>query len=109
MYEGKSDGIFDATSGISLSPSESPGLWALILDLTANPYDFLRDIELTSLAIKVDVKGVKDLVLQSDSSSIDSGKAFLPFGPRPVVGSKFYMGSNEVFQKSLTDLSVNIL
>jgi hypothetical protein len=76
----------------------------------SNPfiYKYLRRLKLESAEIAVDVRGVKNLVIQNDQSVLDPGKPFQPFGNRPVVGSNFYIGSWEVFQKSLNALSINI-
>jgi hypothetical protein len=69
-------------------------------------YSVFRDCQVTSVNITVDVKGVKNLVLQNDQAVLDAGKPFLPFGNRPYVGSNFYIGSWEVFQKKLTSLNL---
>ena len=75
---------------------------------TDNPfiYKYLKDLVPTTIKITVDVDEVVDVVLQNDQAVIDPSKPFLPFGNRPYVGSKFYIGSWEVFQKNLSDLRV---
>lgn len=69
-------------------------------------YKLLKGIKPQSVDITVHVEGVKDLVLQNDHAVLDPSKPFFPFGNRPYVGSKFYIGSWEVFQKQLTSLEV---
>lgn len=71
-------------------------------------YKSLKDLKLKSADIEVDVREVKNLVLQNDQSVLDPGKPFQPFGNRPFVGSNFYIGSWEVFQKSLNALTLNM-
>ena len=75
---------------------------------TDNPfvYKLLKEVKPQSVNITVHVEGVKDLVLQNDNAVLDPSKPFFPFGNRPYEGSKFYIGSWEVFQKQLTSLEV---
>jgi len=77
-------------------------------DVERNPftYNFFRERTVQSVTISVDVNGVKNLVLQNDQSVLDAGKPFLPFSNRPFVGSNFYIGSWEVFQKRLSSLEI---
>lgn len=70
--------------------------------------DYLNKIKITSLDIRVDVKGVKNLILENDHGLLNPAKPFHPFGPVPRKGSKFYIGSNEVFQKSVQNVELNI-
>ena len=73
-----------------------------------NPYAILKGIPLTGILINVSVKGVKDLLLQNDEGTLDSSKPFKLFGSQPKVGSSFILGSKEIFQKNLTQLSLVI-
>ncbi len=79
-------------------------------DSKNNPfvYKYLKDLKVESIDLVVDVREVKNLVIQNDQSVLDPGKPFQPFGNRPVVTSNFYIGSWEVFQKSLNKLDINI-
>jgi hypothetical protein len=52
--------------------------------------------------------GLKKLVLQNDDGMIAPGKPFDPFTAYPLPGKSFYVGSSEVFNKPLTELSVHI-
>lgn len=73
-----------------------------------NPFIYkrLKGLKPQKVDIKVYVTGVKDLILQNDHAVLDPSKPFVPFGNRPYVGSKFYIGSWEVFQKKLTSLKL---
>jgi hypothetical protein len=71
------------------------------------PYTLLCDKQISSVQIQVSVSGVKDLMLSNDNGSIDASKPFKPFGEFPEVGSGFYIGSKEIFQKQLTEISLN--
>ncbi len=71
-------------------------------------YKYLKDLKLESVDVVVDVREVKNLIVQNDQSVLDPGKPFQPFGNRPIVTSNFYVGSWEVFQKSISKLNVNL-
>lgn len=74
--------------------------------LQSYAYPVLQGIELSSVKIKVDVEGVENLILQNDQTTLPVGKNIHPFGFRPVIGSNFYIGSREVFSKSLGSLGL---
>ncbi|MBK6282386.1 MAG: hypothetical protein IPF54_06675 [Draconibacterium sp.] len=71
-------------------------------------YKYLKDLKLENVKVEVDVREVKNLIIQNDQSVLDPGKPFQPFGNRPIVTSNFYVGSWEVFQKSLNKLDINL-
>ncbi|WP_345210321.1 hypothetical protein [Mucilaginibacter gynuensis] len=52
--------------------------------------------------------GLKNLIIQTDAGVLPAGKPFDPFSAIPAQGSSFYVGSDEVFNKPLGYLSVNI-
>ncbi len=72
-------------------------------------YGYLYNLIITSGTIEVAVTGVKNLVLQNDLSQLNGDKPFQPFGPVPTIGSDFYIGSAEIFQKKLTSFNINLL
>lgn len=69
-------------------------------------YAKLVEQPLEKIEIDVKVFGVKDLVLQNETGTLDPAKPFEPFAANPVVGSEFYIGSKEVFSKRLTHLTI---
>jgi len=71
-------------------------------------YKKLSDLIVNKLIIDVKVEEAKDLVLQNDFAVLDPCKPFQPFGPTPVIGSSFYIGSNEIFQKNPGSLELNV-
>ena len=71
-------------------------------------YKFIKELKVGSIDLVADVREVKNLIIQNDQSVLDPGKPFQPFGNRPIIGSNFYIGSWEVFQKSLNQLTVDI-
>lgn len=71
------------------------------------PYLLLCDKQVSSVHIQVAVSDIKDLMLSNDGGSIDASKPFKPFGDFPGSGAAFYIGSKEIFQKQLTELTLN--
>ena len=56
----------------------------------------------------VEVQGLTTLALENDNGSLNPKKAFQPFGPQPVVGSRFLIGCPEAPSKTLDDLAVHL-
>ncbi|MBS1902212.1 MAG: baseplate J/gp47 family protein [Bacteroidetes bacterium] len=52
--------------------------------------------------------GLRTLVLQNEAMVFAPGKPFDPYTAYPSLGKSFYIGTNEVFSKSLGELSINI-
>lgn len=92
----------------SPSPTESDQYWQFDMDLRANPYHYLEGMALKNVTVKVDVAGYGSLLLQNDQGKLNPNQTVLPFTNRPLVGSKCYIGSQEVFQKSLESLKLNL-
>jgi hypothetical protein len=72
------------------------------------PYTLLESLILEEISIKTEVKGVKDLVLHSQMGELSADAPFYAFGSVPTVGSYLIIGKNEVFQKSLDSLGIEI-
>jgi len=70
-------------------------------------YALLKDAEVIRVELTVQVDGVRNLILQNGQGLLDPSKPFLPFGSRPFVGSNFYVGSWEVFQKDIYGLKLD--
>lgn len=68
----------------------------------------LSAFHVESVAIEVEAKGVKKLVLQNDQSVQPAGNPVQPFGSSPLIQSNFYIGSEEIFSKTLTSITVNL-
>lgn len=75
----------------------------------SSPFTDLKQLKITDVTSKVVVNGVKDLLLQNELGQLDPAKPFQPFGGIPRIGSVLHVGSNEIFQKKLTEkLQLNI-
>ena len=74
----------------------------------AAAYTELRDLNVASIKLVVEVSGGRNFSVQSDFGVIDTAKPFLPFGPTPERGSALIVGSSELFSKALNELSLTI-
>ncbi len=72
------------------------------------PYSLMQQLTLEQIMIQTHSREVKDIHLYSDIGTLDPTNPFMPFGAVPNVGSYFIIGSHEIFQKSLNDLSIDI-
>jgi hypothetical protein len=63
---------------------------------------------ISKVDIKVLVEGIRDLVLESDTGTLNPKKPFYPFTTNPVKGSRFSVFSNEIFSKNWKNIDVNI-
>ncbi len=63
-------------------------------------------IDNIKLSVEIDgestgIPGIQNFIAQNDQSILDVKKPMPIFGPQPHLGSKFYIGSKEIFQKKL--------
>lgn len=72
------------------------------------PYTLLRGLVIEQVSIYTQVSGVKDLILNGDMGELSASSPFFPFGSTPHVGSYLIIGKNEIFQKSLDSLRLDI-
>lgn len=72
-------------------------------------YDIFRNLIIQNIELKVNVSGVKNLIIQNDEGLLEINKPFLPFGSQPGPNANFYIGSKEIFQKKLESLRVHAL
>jgi hypothetical protein len=86
-------------------------------DTGTYPYQQLKDIVISSIEVKVEVgrsvagynqDGIKNLIISSDSGSVDAAKPFEPFGTIPVTGSRLVIGNKEAFTKKNLNVRLNI-
>ncbi len=67
-----------------------------------------RELHLESIKLSIEVHGLQDITVENDNASLDPAKPFLSFGPLPTVGSSFYVGSTEIFEKNWNSVLLNI-
>ena len=89
-------------------PARLPVIQCLLKADAALGYGALANLTLINAQIAVSATGIRGLLLESDEATLSPKKAFLPFGPLPVVGSQFHVGCAEALGKPLTSLTLNI-
>ena len=89
-------------------PARLPVIQCLLKPDSALGYGALASITLASAQVTVAVTGLRGLLLESDEATLSPKKAFLPFGPQPVVGSRFHVGCAEALGKPLSSMTLNI-
>ncbi|NJO16390.1 MAG: hypothetical protein HC877_11780 [Thioploca sp.] len=107
---------------ITLSPKKAPitaplsdtvpeSVWPILkilyrgTDETSNYYNALTSTFLTQINIDISVTGMSDFDIWNDLQKLDSSKPFDPFGPRPVVGSRFYISHPDIHEKYLSAIT----
>lgn len=70
--------------------------------------EILSTFNIGSIDISVEADGVHNLILQNDQALQDPGNPVLPFGSQSLLESNFYIGSSEVFNKSIKSLSLKL-
>ncbi len=71
-------------------------------------YQHLINLGLQKAHIRVDVQGMQQSILQNDQNTIDTKKPFEPFGFQPEIGSSFYIANEEIAQKRIKDLHLEM-
>ena len=82
--------------------------WPMFKVLPGPAQTLAKPCSLATVSISVSVEGFTRLVLASDSSVLPSTGIVQPFGPVPVVGQNFYVGSNECFAKPLSEFGLSM-
>lgn len=83
-----------------------------VLQLLLRPgqrFDLAAGLRLRQASLGVTVAGIHGLQLENELGPVDGAKAFLPFGPQPAPGTRFYVGCPEALGKRLTDLSLHLV
>ncbi len=70
-------------------------------------YKFFSTLYPIALNIETSVLDVTNLELYNDFGKLDTTTPFNPFGTRPEIGSKFYIGHPLLFSNALTNLKIN--
>ncbi len=70
--------------------------------------DALRAAVVRNVRLTATVSGITSLALESDLGPLDPKRAFMPFGPLAVVGSRFVVSYPEALSKKLSELKVRL-
>ncbi|MGL4597795.1 MAG: hypothetical protein ACRCYO_09710, partial [Bacteroidia bacterium] len=90
----RASNLYDILTGINLSS-----------DTTENKPN---GIHIETISIDIDVKHVRNLIIQNDQFKINPAKPFQPFGVLAPQGASWYIGSEEIFYKQLHTLKFDI-
>ncbi len=88
---------------------EAPSL-RFRLKLTPNflPYRVLANAKIDHIDIRVEVTGLQQLDLRSESTPFTAGRPFMPFGTMPVPDDRLFVGCPEAMTKRLEALSLDV-
>lgn len=86
----------------------TPVLQLLLRDGAPMSFGQFDGLTLRKAVASVSVRGLKSLKVENDFGTLDARKAFMPFGGQPVTGSRFFVGSDEVFSKPLTKVELRL-
>ncbi|MEI7870350.1 MAG: baseplate J/gp47 family protein, partial [Candidatus Methylumidiphilus sp.] len=73
----------------------------------ATPYPLFSGLSLKRVWLSVEVKGLKDVQMKNDESSLIASKPFEPFGNAPSAGSGFSFAHEELAVKCLDSMTLN--
>lgn len=71
-------------------------------------YSYLKDLNIETCRIDTEVSQVKDMIVFNDQGQLDIHMPFFPFGGSPQLGSYFLLGYAELFDREITDCSLDI-
>ncbi len=71
-------------------------------------YEALLEKVVKDVLIDVDVKGIKSVKIENDSSTLNADKPYYPFTTQPVKGSNFYVRYPEMFSKKWDSADITI-
>ena len=80
----------------------------IINDKAVLVYENIHHKVLEKIDLYVSANGLRNIILQNDLSNLDPAKPFLPFGPAPEEGGSLIIGDNEIFQKPLNSLWMDL-
>ena len=86
--------------GIEFRLEDESLIWAYFLFFYTSTFEQVK--------IHVDVNNYRKLILQNDFGICDNTSSFYPFGPMAQIDTSFYIGSEEVFNKKLSNLKLHI-
>lgn len=72
-----------------------------------NPYSFLNNMQVSKIDLNVKVKNLKKFNCYVNNEEVDIKSEFELFGATPKKGSNLIIGSDELFNKKISEVSVN--
>lgn len=84
----------------------------LVLNHNASYYPFVElsdeNLGIKNLRLEVTVEGLKNAQLSNDDAELNPLKSFYPFGAIPTIGSDFIIGCNELVDKTVNSMTLNV-
>lgn len=77
---------------------------------TANKYAYtvFQNIVVKGIKLEVAVEKLKTLSVSNDFGPVDTSKPFQPYGASPRANNALIIGSKEIFQKKLEEVSIEV-
>lgn len=90
--------------------TDFPVLKVILTNSTSSDYIYgdLKQLTISKVSLDTTVKLLKNIILQNDAGLLKTNKPFYPFTTNPGIDSSFYIGSKEIFQKKVTEITLNI-
>ncbi|MBI3047180.1 MAG: hypothetical protein HYY76_02610 [Acidobacteria bacterium] len=104
-FEGRVYQASQTIKAAGVRPTTAGSPW---VQVNASPYKYFNGMRIQRVALAVDVKDMRQVIVESDAGPLNPAKPFMPFGPHPREGSSLLVGSWEIFQKALTNVTLNI-
>lgn len=70
-------------------------------------FDCLMDLTIKKIGLRVAVKGLQNIIIQNDQTTMSPKKPFEPFGSEPTLREGLYFTNEEIAQKAITDLQLH--
>ena len=77
-------------------------------DEDENSYQFLKNLVIQKVGIKVKVEDIRSFTIQNDEEILEARKPFEPYGIDPEAGINFYFSHPELATKKLDGLEVDL-
>ncbi|MGB3468062.1 MAG: baseplate J/gp47 family protein, partial [Cyclobacteriaceae bacterium] len=71
-------------------------------------FEIVMAAKIEKTHLKVEVAGLKGMVIQNDQGSLNPKKPYEPFGFQPEVGSNFYFTHEEIAEKVISGLQIEM-
>lgn len=97
----------DPIISFTTNPDGIDSQWPMFKIVLGQQVDLTKPVTLTGLEINTNVNQTKALDCYADSAKVKLSGAFTPFGPVADTGNSFNIGSNEIFAKPLSALTIS--
>lgn len=71
-------------------------------------YDLFKGMSLKRVGMAISVTGLQNLVIQTPSGLVKTGKPFAPFGAGPAVGDRFFITHPEIARQQLDSVALQL-